>query len=110
MTDKERIEELGKTPYYKTELYKETCEEVDNADGYDDFVRNIMDYKNTIKELENNQNAKAVEALQKVKEKLNGVKREYISPFALNRVCAVRIDLVNDKIDKLIKEYGGKNE
>ena len=96
MTDKERIEELEKeVPYYETELYRETCEEVDNADGYDNLVRDIMDYKIFIKELKNNQNQKAVEALEKVKELLNN---EEFMVFRTPEMV----------IEQLIKEYGGK--
>lgn len=114
MTDKERIENLksgnipkrceecffsrkvvnGNILYYECLIEDRDKYHIEDIDGYQVKVLNCP-----LKTIQSVQNEKAVEALQKVKEQIDD---EFI--------CESDYKALDIVIDKIIKEYGGKNE
>lgn len=96
MTDKERIEELGKEKIIRKNLL---------SLSHEDLAELTLQYMCECKLYRTEQNSKAVEALEKVKETIDLNKSNFY-----RNVHIISAEFILKKIDQIIKEYGGKNE
>lgn len=105
MTDKERIEELEIQVKKLQEIraYEDLETQGQVIDGVFFSTEQILALQRIDALQEFNQNAKAVEALEKVKELVNE-KSVWSSPFGHQKIHASTVEQI---VNQLIKKYGG---